>query len=112
MTIEVRPVEVPVKEKTVADVLRHAALLIEERGLCQDGAYGDDNGSLCAIGSINVSRGKDRMADSLDDPAVSALYDWVWRNVGDLSVIDWNDSDGRTAEEVAAALRATAWELS
>ena len=117
MTVETRPVEVPTREKSVADVLRHAARIIEERGWCQD-RIGTSGGAVCAIGAIKEA-----------DPATGVdAMNWqrrlAWRTMrfaeralqlpippeGALRrpLSEFNDAPGRTAAEVIAALRAAA----
>ena len=117
MTVETRPVEVPAREKSVADVLRHAARIIEERGWCQ-GHIGTSGGAVCAIGAIKEA-----------DPATGVdAMNWTRRtawhamtfaeralrlpnapkNVMRRPLSAFNDEPGRTAAEVIAALRAAA----
>ena len=98
MTIETRPAVVPAEPrvKTVADVLRHAALLIEERGWCQVDFERDD-GAHCMVGAIiAVTR--------YDGLGVEAHRFMMSHGYG----IGFNDASGRTASEVTAALRAAA----
>jgi hypothetical protein len=116
VTIETRPAETPVPTKTVADVLRHAARIIEERGWYQ-GYYSwgldrnePDSGPVCALGAIGVAYGGSAGAIDdfpFDDPVVGLAH----RFMGGEAAY-WNDAQGRTAAEVTAALRsaADAWE--
>jgi hypothetical protein len=100
---ETRPVEAPPKTKTTADVLRHAALLIEERGWCQGDAV-DAHGHLCAVGALSLAMYGDPecMIPSEISNALRRSFDSRY------SVPIWNDVEGRTAAEVIAALRAAA----
>lgn len=108
MTVETRPVPATEpKVKTVADVLRHAARIIEERGLGQ-GAYESDAG-LCIYGAIALAQqgsSTPRFDDESRQPQFAA-YRYIV-DTFDVSPIPWNDAPGRTAAEVTAALRAAA----
>lgn len=122
------PVEAPVetKTKTAADVLRHAALIIEEHGWNQ-GNYMDAQGHVCAMGAIGKALGAPwydsgqgfessyyriepyTSHETLHSAAVLALMAKI--NPGDRAprgVPEWNDDVGRTRDEVIAALRAAA----
>lgn len=116
MTVEIRtePVAEP-RTKTVADVLRHAALVIEEVGwsdfepLCEDGRR-------CAGGAISfVAVGGNWEADDpLVDAAATALMQYLGKEshghpMG--GVARWNDGH-ESGEAVVTALRAAAdaWE--
>lgn len=103
MTVETRPIVEP-RTKTTADVLRHAALLIEERGWAQ-GDYEVD-GRLCLLGSLNVAT--DGHSWSTAMLANEACFFMIRGGIG----AEWNDEPGRTAAEVTAALRTAAdrWE--
>lgn len=120
MTIETRPIETvePAREKSVADVLRHAARIIEERGWYQ-GFYSEgldrsteDSGPVCALGAIHVAMSGN--ANPPDGPFPD-YESGVLVAAGPFMATDvafWNDYPGRTAAEVTAALRAAAdvWE--
>jgi hypothetical protein len=100
------------REKTPADVLRHAALVIEERGWTQGDFSSGEAGPYCAMGAIAVALEGDPVPTVLRNPAYSALtrYLGLGQNFG--RAFTWNDDDGRTAEEVTSTLRsaADAWE--
>lgn len=105
------PVEAPVREKTPADVLRHAALVIEEVGWSDDEPLTDE-GCRCAGGAMAfVVNGS--MWDS-EDPLVVEAAQWLLRSLGRDSytplggVAGWNDDEAGSAEVVTAALRAAA----
>lgn len=107
MTVETRPAVVPARTKTVADVLRHAALLIEERGWKQDD-LGDQTGPYCAWGGIAVASGAldlrmDMRSNAIEEEALRFFQMYLGE-----SVPGFNDAPGRTAAEVTAALRAAA----
>src|SRR5205823_1579103 len=85
---------------TAADVLLKAASLVEE-GWCQ-GHFGVHLGGKvlrCAAGAIIV------VAQDDEDSGEAALA-CIEREVG--NVASWNDTPGRTAAEVAAAMRRAA----
>lgn len=119
MTIETRPIEVPAREKTVADVLRHAALVIEERGWSH-GQLRSDDGSVCVWGGIRTAVFGDDEGNGFmeDKPAIRVLAEslgfptTLHHGLG--HVVEWNDAPGRIAEQVTAALRAAAdaWETA
>lgn len=123
MTVGVRPieVEVPAREKSVADVLRHAARIIEERGWSDSDLVTDD-GRFCAWGAIAAATGGmptlggvlPSFGEEDEQPALIALADYVnprWIIAGG-AVGCWNDYEAGSAEVVIAALRAAAdaWE--
>jgi hypothetical protein len=89
------------RERTTADVLRAAARYIEEHGWYP----GDPSGGaitclFTGIGSVEPP-GDRRLA----------AYDAVYAVIGGRTysdIFDWNDTPGRTRDEVLAALRAAA----
>lgn len=100
----------------VAADLRAAADVLERDGWTQEGYVGP-SGSRCIVGVVTKVLGGDdgeksvplankgrmvaarrMIAEQLDDACTDYWYD----------VIDWNDAEGRTAEEVIATLRAAA----
>ena len=92
---------------TASDVLLKAASRIEEEGMwCQGRMYQDD--AACALGmllrvafDLDASTDATNSAVELVDDLVSGLTD------GD-SLVKWNDAPGRTAHEVAEAMRKAA----
>jgi hypothetical protein len=103
------PVEAPSREKTTADVLRHAARYLEEFGWVQDDVL-DEHGRACAVGALyEVSDHDEYVLDAACRrlaPVVGiGSGTWVMQRV---SIGRWNDTPGRTAAEVIAALRAAA----
>ena len=118
MTLTLDPVvEAPVvpQTKTYPDVLRHAALIIEERGWHQ-GHYISGDGKVCALGAIVLALGGS--FDATGGPKYKSFTDYAQASemVSDYltgggpiyGVADWNDRQGRTAAQVTAALRAAA----
>jgi hypothetical protein len=114
MTVETAiPVEAPSREKTTADVLRHAARIIEERGWCR-GELQDNQGAVCAMGAVHLAvAGKEYGAEILSSgwrlqgDAENAIKHYLGLSADD-NVEDWNDKTPHTAAEVIAALRAAA----
>ncbi|MDP9145933.1 MAG: hypothetical protein M3N43_14790 [Actinomycetota bacterium] len=78
-------------------MLRHAARIIEERGWCQT-TMEDRAGRVCLLGGIVKSVGYQELG--------RAAHQFVMGQIG--SAINFNDTHGRTAAEVIAALRAAA----
>ena len=113
MTVEVRPIEVPAREKTVADVLRHAARIIEERGWSQ-GFYEDGEGGVCALGATYLASAlpEDTWGDAETEAERVLARSLPPSPSGMRAVPFFNDAEGRAADEVTAALRAAAdaWE--
>ena len=116
MTIQTRPVEVPAPIKTPADVLRHAALIIEERGWSDDEPITAD-GRCCTLGAIRLAVHGNIGGLFSDEMAPAVRYFGLRLDPTDAenaigSIAVWNDAPGQTAEEVTAALRAAAdaWE--
>ncbi len=87
-----------------AATLHKAADIIEARGLCQ-GAYVDDTGAVCILGALALARGLD-LGNGVDRD------DMVEKPLSELAVlmrcdpVVFSDDEGRTAREVANALRA------
>jgi len=95
-----------------ADVLDEAANIIERNGWTQ-GDYHRPDGSKsprdCPVdttGALNLALGADTPSHDIrpDSPAEVALM----RYLGIEYVPGWNDEEGRTVEEVIAALRGAA----
>lgn len=93
------------REKMIGKVLRHAALLIEERGWCQRD-WVDADGRLCIDAAVGYAEGGD-IWDKDFYGGSKLTMDIVEDSLGE-TAISWNDEPGRTAEEVTAALRAAA----
>jgi hypothetical protein len=83
---------------TAAEILRAAAKRLEEKGWCQGSYYEATTGRCCAYGAIDrVGMGRDTVT------AGRLLRDYVKDEIE-----DWNDVEGRTVEEVIAAMLAAA----
>jgi hypothetical protein len=102
--------------------LRHAARIIRRNGLHQGHFYDydqRDNGTpedecrVCALGAVNTAvAGSPSSRLSRDDvrAVVNHLNAYAATVLGEVTVPEWNDQDGRTVEQVALLLRrAAAW---
>ena len=95
------------------EVLDLAADIIEEQGWTQ-GPDGwpdnpDDTGPVCIEGALTRAMGLDYFADCakvVESPAMRVLSAHLGRAL--IHPFEWNDQEGRTAEEVIAALREAA----
>lgn len=102
-------------ELTVASGLREAARLIREHGLAQ-GSYTGPGGVLCAKGAIcrafavSFGAGDGTFTDSPVSRALAAVRSLVpaASALGYDALVVWNDTPGRTGQEVAAMLEAAA----
>jgi hypothetical protein len=114
-------------DRTPADVLRGAALYLQLHGWTQSVMYAANlpivTPPACAIGAIGMVAFGERATTALVDRAewrdyqraTNALADYLYTVDGteeDFSVGAWNDTPGRSAGQVIAALNAAAdeWE--
>lgn len=99
---------------TTLDVLREALGRIERDGWCQGYSVGKD-GSVCALYAIEGAAGcvtdddfafrrPPTPARALANDAASAVLQAAGVTVPK-QLVDWNDAEGRTVEEVIAAFR-------
>lgn len=95
----------PARSMTGKEVLLKTIALIEEKGWCQ-GSYQKD-GKVCAKGGIRIACNWPLCDDSSYDDAVAAVAKLIVGEVGN-SIISWNDTPGRTKNEVLAVLRQAA----
>jgi hypothetical protein len=96
-------IEVPVVVEPWRKVLLDAADYIDVHGWCR-GGYGDDGGPRCILGAIRSVV----PAHSVFTRGVALAAVNVFAARFGFAVSDWNDTPGRTAAEVCAALRACA----
>lgn len=93
--------------------LRRTAQVLRERGWCQ-GEFASEYGECCVIGALRVAFGSlpTQLCMSGEDyyEARSALIAAVVDGEIDC-VADWNDTPGRTKDEVISALESTATRL-
>lgn len=100
------------------EVLLRAADLIESKGWCKDFSaldadlnevdpWSDSACVFCAVGAIE-SVAANGYADFDGLTLSNGAIDRLSRALGARNVIRWNDEDGRTQEEVVAALRKAA----
>ncbi|MFE5877800.1 hypothetical protein ACFQ6H_21265 [Rhodococcus sp. NPDC056506] len=90
----------------VATVLNRAADLLEQDGWTQ-GKMRDSNGCRCALGAmdralLDLHRGPANLR--INDLYVETMLN-LRREIGQNNIPIWNDTPGRTATEVIAALR-------
>ena len=108
MTVQTLPTIAP---KTTADVLRHAALVLEERGWVQGKLADADTGAVCALGALNVAvtgaalgtKGEDSDFAAVERAALMAE---LFTNGQPLTT--WNDNFAHAREDVTALFRKAA----
>ncbi len=90
--------------RTAEWVLREAAETLELVGWCQ-GILTNDRGQYCAAGAIRraVNEGNYQNEGAAVTACVSAV-ETLEAEVGQ-TIVDWNDTPGRTSDEVIAAMR-------
>ena len=90
-----------------SQVLRHALALLERDGWCKDTAL-DADGRRCTLGAINAALCLDEGAETTEAglAAVRALRVSGEGTPHRRFVVDWNDAEGRTVEDVLEAFRA------
>lgn len=105
-----------------ADILDEAANVIERNGWIQgdyvnqrqiEDGKGPGDCACCARGAINTAAGGSPYNDYLlvAIEASNAVETWLTNSgaIGEtLSLVEWNDKDGRTADDVITALRGAA----
>lgn len=90
---------------TPVEVLKKAKALIEERGWCRR-EYKDTRGCYCSLGACYVASGYEVEGASVlhdGDVTAYATAEKALERAIDSAVIRWNDSPGRTKDEVLAA---------
>lgn len=91
-------------EETARD-LENAATLLREMGWCQ-GSMTNGAGCHCAMGALAV------ICEGEWTPRWDEAREALYRQFGGRhaipSLVEWNDTPGRTAEEVISALEAAA----
>jgi hypothetical protein len=76
-----------------AEVLRRAAHVVLERGLAKK-TLESESGEVCAIGAVGIAATGSSMGDA-------TTHDWwMW----EASILNWNDADETTADDVASLL--------
>src|SRR5437867_3333049 len=96
----------PAELDDASKLLLAAAAIIERQGWCQCfiGTFG---GQLCIEGALNVARGREPIAMLEGNEVTLEALLRVNKAVG-ASAFHWNDTPGRTKDEVVAKLRAVA----
>lgn len=84
-----------------SDFLKGAAELLVTKGWCQ-GDYSDGAGRSCALGAMSFATRNARGRT----PLWSELCDWLRLGAGTDCIPTWNDTPGRSAEEVIRAMDA------
>lgn len=107
-----RPVESAPAPKTPADLLRHAAMILEETGWCRR-VHVDEAGRRCLAGAIHAANGQFGNHPGWDDHSLKAIgfVRRVLENTGQewwLLPAHWNDMCARDGAEVIGVLRAAA----
>jgi hypothetical protein len=99
---------------TPASLLNRAADILDERGWFQ-GNYMSPDGCVCALGSLHLAAnelvGAPNRATFATGPEFEAALDRIYgalQSDSMDSIADWNDSEGRTKDEVQAMLRRAA----
>jgi hypothetical protein len=87
-----------------SDVLRKAAEILGERGWCQRSSM-DDQGHLCALGALGVA--SRAISPSAYTKAGAALARHLCIE-SRYDIPEWNDVQGRTAEDVILAMKRAA----
>jgi hypothetical protein len=90
----------------VAADLRAAADLLEHEGWTQGQFQDEETGCRCAAGALEAAAEEEISGRWLD--GIAALTQQLGISPGPISLYRWNDTPGRTADEVIAALRAAA----
>lgn len=95
------------RRTTTSQTLRHALALLERDGWCKVLAR-DAEGRRCTLGAINAALGRDEGADVTDGvrAAVRALRVCGEGTPHRRLLVDWNDAEDRTEDEVLEAFRA------
>lgn len=93
---------------TSADVLDLAATMLERDGWCQ-GEPSTDDGARCAATALNDAANQLAGPDYADP--LMATYIAAETHVNCMDLVTWNDTAGRTRDQVTAAFRAAAARL-
>ena len=94
---------------TAEEVLAKAADIVEQ-GWCQH-QLEDSHGNHCALGAlIKASEAEVNSLACLSDPAYLGAYRAALRELGGddwrkVDLVSWNNTPGRTPEEVSSTLR-------
>jgi hypothetical protein len=106
-----KPDDKPVELDETGRVLLRAAEIVRERW-CQ-GRYTDRFGGHCAVGAVAKASGAEVFADQefvILTESLSAALAQLALALGGEWVPGWNDTPGRTAEEVVEALERAAYQ--
>ena len=89
--------------KTPQQILLDAANLLEERGWCQD-EFQNKQGQMCMLGAMRVALWDKVIYPA--HPAYGLACDATGMN--GMKIAEWNDTPGRTQQEVISKLREAA----
>lgn len=98
------------REQRMAELVRRAANVIDERGLFQGDFYDPwetdpDKCAVCAIGALRLVATGRPDSEAHDEELVVETVNAFGRFLGVGSVPDWSDEAGRSAAEVRDAFR-------
>lgn len=87
-----------------SELLRKGAEEIKRRGWVRDW-FGDDPNKpatcrVCAIGGLRAAMTGDPFISKIEDPLYIEAREFLIRATATRSVVNWNDANGRTEEEV------------
>lgn len=92
----------------VVKALQHAADLIEKKGWIQ-GSYGDHVHGFCSIGALNTVADPDVYYQATQRLAITVPEEFCRRLKPSIQrIIEYNDTPGRTKEEVLQLFRKAA----
>lgn len=93
---------------TPQEVLKKSAEILRTSGWCQ-GEYENQDGAHCLMGAMRAATGVDRLClreyEHNNFYAARDFLDWyVYQKLNYCGIVNFNDTDGRTVEEVLALL--------
>ncbi len=84
-----------------SEFCRQAAQLILSKGLCQEGEYEGDDGSLCILGALQ------KVKADYDPTVEQSIVDEIKRAAGiqmGMWISKWNDAETTTRDDVYTAM--------
>lgn len=94
------------------EILRGAADILEQRGLCKGTYFDPETGAVCTYTAIAMADGGNMPKSKMDGPAMSpdaVEARWCFElavSLPNKGVCGWNNEPERTAEDAVSALRA------
>lgn len=101
------PAETEIQLEPWQQILLKAADILETHGWCQK-SFGDYHHGFCAIGAIRAVTAQPWDKVGITDPDGRRAAMKLYRNIRGQTIALWNDTYGRTKEEVIAKLREVA----